>query len=90
MDQHTKTNGSIKTHIDDLCDALLKDFADLPKAGKTDLSNYGVINVSPPVVPNPYLPTFRVFSYNITNADSARAREDFNDVDDQLKKGRKP
>ncbi|KAJ8456328.1 hypothetical protein ONZ45_g18763 [Pleurotus djamor] len=45
---------------------LLQEFAALPKAKDLDYDNYSVINVSPPVVPNPYVPTFRVFSYNIT------------------------
>lgn len=63
LDQDRK---KIRTESEDLCDALLDDFGGLPSAGKTDLDNYGVVNVSPPVVPNPYLPTFRVFSYNIT------------------------
>ncbi|KAK0468387.1 Metallo-dependent phosphatase-like protein [Desarmillaria tabescens] len=55
----------------DLCDALLEDFSALPKPSRTDLDNYGVINVSPPVVPNPYLPTFRIFSYNVTGFDAS-------------------
>ncbi|KAJ3880320.1 Metallo-dependent phosphatase-like protein [Lentinula edodes] len=58
---------------DNLCDSLLDDFAQLPKSGRTDLDDYAVINVSPPVVPNPYLPTFRVFTYNITDVEDALA-----------------
>ncbi|KAF8826752.1 hypothetical protein HHX47_DHR5000731 [Lentinula edodes] len=58
---------------DNLCDSLLDDFAQLPKSGRTDLDDYAVINVSPPVVPNPYLPTFRVFTYNITDVKDALA-----------------
>ena len=54
-----------------LADSLISEFEQLPKAGKTDLDEYAVINVSPSVVPNPYLPTFRVYSYNITEADWA-------------------
>lgn len=53
---------------DDLYDTLLQDFSALPKSSKkTDLDGYAVINVSPPVVPNPYLPTYRVFAYNVSN-----------------------
>ncbi|KIY71419.1 endopolyphosphatase [Cylindrobasidium torrendii FP15055 ss-10] len=66
---------------DDLCDALLNDFADIPKRSKTDMDGFGVVNVSPSVVPNPYLPSFRVYSYNISGTPG--------DVD-ILRKGRKP
>ncbi|KAJ3778876.1 endopolyphosphatase [Lentinula raphanica] len=55
----------------DLYDSLLDDFAKLPKPKKTELDEYAVINVSPSVVPNPYLPTFRIFTYNITGVDNA-------------------
>jgi len=51
-----------------LYDSLIDDFGDLPTRGKTDYDNYGVINISPSVVPNPYLPSFRIYTYNITNA----------------------
>lgn len=53
-----------------LAETLMKDFSELPKAKKTDLDEYAVINVSPSVVPNPYLPSFRVFAYNVTGAPS--------------------
>ncbi|KAJ7180099.1 hypothetical protein C8R43DRAFT_971689, partial [Mycena crocata] len=52
----------------DLFDTLIADFAAIPKAKDINLDNYAVINVSPSVVPNPYLPSFRVFSYNVTGA----------------------
>lgn len=51
-----------------LYDSLINDFGDLPKKGKTDHDNYGVVNVSPSVVPNPFLPSFRIYTYNITHA----------------------
>ncbi|KAG0709642.1 hypothetical protein DFH29DRAFT_869942 [Suillus ampliporus] len=35
-------------------------------SGHLNYDDYGVVNVSPALVPNPYLPTFRVFSYNIS------------------------
>ncbi|CAK5264673.1 unnamed protein product [Mycena citricolor] len=50
----------------DLFDSLVADFASMPKAKKMNLDDYAVINVSPAVVPNPYLPSFRIFSYNTT------------------------
>ncbi|KAL0950019.1 hypothetical protein HGRIS_010027 [Hohenbuehelia grisea] len=46
---------------------LIDEYSAIPtKKSALNFDDYGVINVSPPVVPNPYLPTFRVFSYNIT------------------------
>jgi endopolyphosphatase len=42
---------------------LLRDFSELPK--RMDYGDYGVINVSPSVVPV-YFPSFRVFNYNIS------------------------
>ena len=51
-----------------LYDSLISDFGDLPKKGKTDHDNYGVVNISPSVIPNPYLPSFRIYTYNITHA----------------------
>ncbi|KLO18105.1 endopolyphosphatase [Schizopora paradoxa] len=57
-----------KKKKDTLAEILMKDFSELPSAKKTDLDEYAVINVSPSVVPNPYLPSFRVFSYNVTGA----------------------
>jgi endopolyphosphatase len=59
-----------------LYDNLVDDFSNLPKKGKTDHDNYGVVNVSPSVVPNPYLPSFRIYTYNITQArDSANVKK---------------
>lgn len=58
-----------------LYDALLEEFTELPKRKKLDEDNFGVVNVSPPVVPNPYLPSFRVFSYNITGPETPRRRD---------------
>ena len=42
---------------------ILKDFSELPK--HVDYGDYGVVNVSPSVVPA-YFPSFRVFNYNIS------------------------
>ncbi|KAI0269150.1 endopolyphosphatase [Gloeopeniophorella convolvens] len=60
-----------------LYETLVKDFGDLPKKAKTEHDDYGVINVAPSVVPNPYLPSFRIFTYNITHAhNSASLKKD--------------
>ncbi|KAH8094784.1 Metallo-dependent phosphatase-like protein [Cristinia sonorae] len=51
----------------DLYGRLLQDFAHMHKGVKDiDYDNYAVVNVAPSVVPNPYLPSFRIFSYNIS------------------------
>ncbi|THH33616.1 hypothetical protein EUX98_g608 [Antrodiella citrinella] len=73
----TKANSNRSTVLDDsvgtlrkkkdLYGTLLKDFAHMHKGvKKVDHDNYAVVNVAPSVVPNPYLPSFRIFSYNIS------------------------
>jgi endopolyphosphatase len=57
------------TKKDSLVKSLMDDFGQLPKEEKTDLDDYAIINVSPSVVPNPFLPSFRIFSYNVTDVD---------------------
>jgi endopolyphosphatase len=48
-------------------DDLLASFEALPKTSKQlNYDDYAVVNVSPSLTPNPYLPTFRVFNYNIS------------------------
>lgn len=49
-----------------LAEVLFQDFRMIPKKAKTDLDEYAIINVGPSVVPNPYVPTFRVYAYNAT------------------------
>jgi len=56
------TNFKSRTSLDKL---LFDDFATLPK--NVDYSRYGIVNVSPSIVPNPYLPSFRIYSYNISH-----------------------
>jgi len=54
------------TH-DDLFETLMAEFAHLPKEGEEEkLDGLVVVNVVPSVVPNPYVPGFRVVSYNTT------------------------
>jgi endopolyphosphatase len=53
---------------DGLYDSLINDFGSLPKKGKTDHDSYGVVNISPSVIPNPFIPSFRIYTYNITHA----------------------
>ena len=47
---------------------LLRDFGQISKAEKRHYDSLAVVNVSPSVVPNPYLPSFRIFVYNATGA----------------------
>ncbi|EIN10626.1 endopolyphosphatase [Punctularia strigosozonata HHB-11173 SS5] len=64
------------TSHSDLFESLVEDFAQLPKAKKLNHDDYAVVNVAPAVVPNPYLPSFRVYSYNIsTTSDLDRSDE---------------
>ncbi|KAJ3741110.1 endopolyphosphatase [Lentinula detonsa] len=72
-DLESGNNNSRASKHNDLYDSLVVDFAQLPKPKKIDLDEYAIINVSPPVVPNPYLPTFRIFTYNITGVEKALA-----------------
>ena len=53
----------------DLYQTLLKKFDqfDVPEK-EVDYDGLGVANVAPSVVPNPYLPSFRIFSYNISGS----------------------
>ncbi|EGO27522.1 hypothetical protein SERLADRAFT_446757 [Serpula lacrymans var. lacrymans S7.9] len=53
-----------------LYDSLISDFEELCKTEEVNYDNYAVINVSPSVVPNPYVPSFRIYSYNITGLSS--------------------
>lgn len=50
-----------------LFETLIQEFSALPESANYD--DYAVVNVGPSVVPNPYIPTFRIFSYNITEVD---------------------
>lgn len=49
-----------------LYETLLNDFSSLPKSSNIVMDEYAAVNVAPSVVPNPYLPSFRIFTYNIS------------------------
>lgn len=49
----------------DLFDTLMEEFSALPD--EINLDDYAVINVSPSVVPNPFVPSFRIYSFNTTD-----------------------
>lgn len=55
--------------------SLLEDFATLPEKPKeSDMDDYVVVNVGPSVVPNPYLPSFRIYSYNTSERPSEQGK----------------
>jgi endopolyphosphatase len=61
---------------DSLFQALMEDFSAIPRiSNDSDYDNYAIINVSPSVVPNPYLPAFRVYVFNITHTDEVKAKK---------------
>lgn len=39
------------------------------------MDDYAVVNVAPSVVPNPYLPSFRVYSYNVTGGEERPSKQ---------------
>ncbi|KAG6900961.1 hypothetical protein C0993_004398 [Termitomyces sp. T159_Od127] len=48
----------------------MQDFAALFKSGNVDYGDFAVVNTASSVVPNPYLPSFRIFAYNVTGGES--------------------
>ncbi|KAK7695800.1 hypothetical protein QCA50_000438 [Cerrena zonata] len=67
-DEADGDEGDLKKKHKDLYGTLLKSFNHMHKVSKLDHDNYAVVNVAPSVVPNPYLPSFRIFSYNISGS----------------------
>ncbi|KAH9482671.1 Endopolyphosphatase [Psilocybe cubensis] len=62
-----KNDGEVDMTSDKgLFNSLLQDYRALPKS--PEMTDYAVVNVAPSVVPNPYTPAFRIFSYNVTGA----------------------
>lgn len=74
-----------------LADTLMDDFSELPKSKKkTDLDDYAIINVSPSVIPSPYLPSFRIFAYNVTGLPpTLSSQDDDYEVEKKKKKEKK-
>ncbi|KAI5124972.1 hypothetical protein M0805_007398 [Coniferiporia weirii] len=73
-----------------LAETLMEEFSMLPKEKKADLDDFSIINVAPSVVPNPYLPSFRVFAYNITGAEEDDALEELKKKKKKDKKKKAP
>ncbi|KAG1896469.1 Metallo-dependent phosphatase-like protein [Suillus fuscotomentosus] len=50
-----------------LFETLIADFSEIPAPLEdTRYDDYAVVNVNAAIVPNPYIPSFRIFTYNIT------------------------
>jgi len=61
---------------DRLYKTLLQDFGAIPDiTKKSGYDNYTIINITPSVIPNPYLPSFRIFAYNNTGVDIKKEEE---------------
>ncbi|KAJ2931588.1 hypothetical protein H1R20_g5383, partial [Candolleomyces eurysporus] len=67
-----------------LYDVLLNEFKALPAPKKVNYDEYVVVNVAPSVVPQ-YLPSFRIFSYNVTET-----RENVEQKKKKKKRSKKP
>lgn len=59
---------SIKTSSSNtLFRTLIADFSEIPEPLEdTHYDSYAVVNVNSAIVPNPYIPSFRIFTYNTT------------------------
>ncbi|KAG2141513.1 hypothetical protein BD769DRAFT_1650743 [Suillus cothurnatus] len=59
---------SMKTSLKGtLFKTLIADFSEIPEPLEdTHYGNYAVVNVNAAIVPNPYIPSFRIFTYNTT------------------------
>lgn len=58
---------NVTAAYDGLYETLLAEFAHLPKESEDKkLDGLAVVNVAPSVVPNPFVPGFRIFSYNVS------------------------
>jgi len=64
--QHPKEENTRYKSKKNLFQILMRSFARLEKPSQLDLDTFSVIHTSPSVVPNPYLPTLRVWSYNVS------------------------
>ncbi|KAG1735436.1 Metallo-dependent phosphatase-like protein [Suillus lakei] len=54
-----------------LFETLISDFSEIPEPLEdTHYDNYAVVNINAAIVPNPYIPSFRIFTYNTTGLSS--------------------
>ncbi|KAG2145766.1 Metallo-dependent phosphatase-like protein [Suillus clintonianus] len=66
IDMSTETSSSST-----LFETLIAGFSEIPEPlVDTHYDNYAVVNVNGAIVPNPYIPSFRIFTYNTTGLSS--------------------
>lgn len=75
-DADAEETPELTKHAASLFDMLIADFLRLPgPKDEMDYGDYAVVNVNPSVVPNPYVPTFRAYVYNVTGLTDIGVRE---------------
>ncbi|KAI6035383.1 hypothetical protein F5J12DRAFT_902200 [Pisolithus orientalis] len=75
-DADAEETPELTKHAASLFDMLIADFLRLPgPKDEIDYGDYAVVNVNPSVVPNPYVPTFRAYVYNVTGLTDIGVRE---------------
>jgi hypothetical protein len=67
FDEGDDEDVAISARHNDLYQDLLGEFSSIPGKKKADLDEYGVVNTAPAIVPNPYTPSFRIISYNVSS-----------------------
>jgi endopolyphosphatase len=61
---------------DGLYETLMEEFSHLPKESEEEkLDGLAVINEAPSVVPNPYVPGLRIFSYNVSSEEVKQTKK---------------
>lgn len=65
MSAETLPTGTLSSST--LFDTLIADFSEIPEPLEdVHYDKYAVVNVNAAIVPNPYIPSFRIFTYNTT------------------------
>src|ERR1700749_5099282 len=67
---------SVKKKQQDLFGILLRAFSKVKNLTQLDMDTYSVVHGSPSVVPNPYLPSLRIWGYNISGMNNAGLKID--------------
>jgi endopolyphosphatase len=67
---------SIKKKQRDLFSILMRAFSKVKEPSQLDMNLYSVVHASPSVVPNPYLPSLRIWGYNISEMNDAGLKTD--------------
>jgi len=88
--QHPKEEESWFSKKKDLYRLLMRSFDRLEEPSQLDLDAFSVIHTSPSVVPNPYLPSLRIWGYNVSGLDVVGLNEKTASNTSGLKKGKPP